>query len=44
MRLECDFFDTDMQCVSRNIYFKLLKHKKCSHKKYFINNPNFFEV
>ena len=28
MQFKCDFFDTDMQCVSKNIYLKLLKHKK----------------
>ena len=33
-----------MQNVSRNICFKLLKHKKRLREKCIINNPNFFEV
>ena len=33
-----------MQCVSRNIYLKLLKSKKCLRKKYIFTHPNFFEV
>ena len=44
MELKCDFFDRDMQHVSRNIYIKSRKHKKSLRGKYIINNPNFFEV
>ena len=44
MQFKCDFFDIDMQNVSRNISLKLFKNQKCLREKYIINNPNFFEV
>ena len=44
IQFKCDFFDIDMQNVSRNILIKSLIHKKCLREKYIINNPNFFEV
>ena len=44
MHFKCDFFDIDMQNVSRISSLKLIKNKKCLREKYIINNPNFFEV
>ena len=44
MQFKCDYFDTDVQYLSRNLYLKSLKHKKKLRKKYIINNPNFIEV
>ena len=41
---ECDFFDIDMQIVSKTICLKLLNHKKCLREKYIIINLDFFEV
>ena len=44
MQFNCDFFDTDVKYVSRNICLKSPQHRKCLREKYFSNNPNLFEV
>ena len=43
-QFKCDFFDIDMQNVTRNIYLKSLKYKKSLREKYIINTPKFFGV
>ena len=44
MQYKCDFFDIDMQNVSRNIYLKSLKYKKSLHKTYIFENPSFLKL
>ena len=39
-----DFFDIDMQNVSRNICLESFKYKECLREKYIINIPSFLEV
>ena len=44
MQFKFDFFDIDMQNVSRIIYPKSLKYKKCLREKYICNNLTFLKL